>query len=183
MTDTAVTPRIAPGDRKDTGLIGWTICQVAGRANGTGPPNLLTTMARQRPLFRNWLRFASRLMPAGRLPRRETELVILRVAHLRTCNYEFDSHVHLAAKAGVDDQAIRRVVDGPDAPGWSRRDVAVLTAVDELIEQGDLADETWEALRTCLTEREAIELVLLVGHYEMLATFITTLRIQPDPHR
>ena len=84
MTDTVTRPRIAPGNRKDTGLIGWTICQVAGRANGTGPPNLLTTMARQRPLFRNWLRFASRLMPAGRLPRRETELVILRVAHLRS---------------------------------------------------------------------------------------------------
>jgi len=32
-------------------------------------------------------------------------------------------------------------------------------------------------------DRELIELVMLVGHYDMLATAITTLRIQPDGPR
>ena len=44
-------------------------------------------------------------------------------------------------------------------------------------------DVTWADLRTHLDEREAIELVMLVGHYEMLATAIAALRIQPDERR
>jgi len=92
-------PRIAPGSRSDIGWINWIIATVAGRVAGTGPPNLFRTLARHRSLFRGWLRFAGRLMPRGRLPRRETELAILRVAHLCNSEYEFDHHVRLMSYA------------------------------------------------------------------------------------
>jgi alkylhydroperoxidase family enzyme len=52
---------------------------------GTGPPTLFLTLGRHHPLFSGWLRFARRLIPGGVLPRRETELVLLRVAHLCAC--------------------------------------------------------------------------------------------------
>jgi hypothetical protein len=69
-----------------------------------------------------------------------------------------------------------------DQGRWGGRDAAILAVVDELHERGDLDDATWDRLRGFLDERRAIELLLLVGHYEMLATTITTLRIQPDVH-
>jgi AhpD family alkylhydroperoxidase len=122
-------------------------------------------------------------MPGGKLPRRDTELVILRVAHLRGCRYEFDHHVRLGRRAGLDDEDLRRVVEGPAADGWTPREAALLAAVDELHEDGDLGDESWDALRGHLDERRLIELVFLVGHYEMLATAIAALRIQPDAPR
>jgi hypothetical protein len=59
----------------------------------------------------------------------------------------------------------------------------ILEAVDELHRALDLTDDTWAALSGHLEERDRIELVLLVGHYEMLATAIGTLRIQPDRRR
>ena len=176
-------PRATPGRIGDVGAVNWLICQVAGRAAGTGPPNLFMTMARSRGLFRGWLWFAGRLMPGGRLPRRETELVILRVAHLRDCRYEFDHHVRLGRRAGVREQDVQRLLEGPDTDGWTPREQAVLAAADRLHEERDLDDETWTRLRTHLTESECVELIMLVGHYEMLATAITALRVQPDPHR
>lgn len=179
----APPPRIAPGGRRDIGLIGWTISRISGRVAGTGPPNLFLTLGRHRPLFRGWLRFAGRLMPGGRLPRRETELVILRVAHLADCPYEFDHHVRLGRRAGVLAPDVTRVVAGPSAPGWSPREQAVLGAVDALHHQKNLTDPEWSALTQHLPDREILELLLLVGHYEMLATTITTLRIQPDNPR
>ncbi len=42
-----------------------------------------------------------------------------------------------------------------------------------------MTDETWSRLSGLLDTRELIELVMLVGHYEMLAKTINTLRIQP----
>ncbi|MGN6695903.1 MAG: carboxymuconolactone decarboxylase family protein [Aquihabitans sp.] len=179
-------PRIPPGTRADVGIANWVVCRVLGLVGGTPPPNLFTTLGRHRPLFRGWLRFAGRLMPGGKLPRRETELVILRVAHLRSCHYEWEHHVRLGRRAGVTAEEIDRLqagLDALDADRWGAREAAILAAVDELHRGGDLGDLTWDRLRIHLDDREAIELVLLVGHYEMLATAITTLRIQPDPHR
>jgi AhpD family alkylhydroperoxidase len=173
-------PRVAPGTRRQLGPLGWGISRGAGLLTRTQPPHLFLTLGRHRSLFRGWLVFASRLMPRGRLPRRETELVILRVAHLRECRYEFDHHVRLARRAGVGPKDIARVVAGPDAPGWSPRERVLLHTVDALHERQDLNDREWSNLSHHLDDREAIELCLLIGHYEMLATTIAVLRIQPD---
>jgi len=176
----SATPRIAPGTRADLGAVSWAIAQVAGRVTGGSPPNLFLTLGRHPALFRGWLRFAGRLMPRGKLPRRETELVILRVADVRECRYEHEHHVRLGRRAGLSDAEIARVADGPAGEGWAPREQAVLEATDELLADGDVADETWSRLSGLLDTRELIELVLLVGHYEMLAKTIKTLRIQPD---
>ena len=178
-----MTARIAPGGRSDVGLLAWIVSRVAGRAIGTGPPNLFLTLGRHRKLFRGWLHFAGRLMPGGTLPRRETELVILRVAHVASCRYEWDHHVRLGRRAGLGGADFDRVVAGPEAPGWSARERALLSAVDRMHADRDVDDASWESLREHLADREAIELCMLVGHYEMLATTITTLRLQPDRDR
>lgn len=176
-------PRIAPGDRHAVGPLAWAISWAAGRIGGTNPPNLFLTLAHHPRLFRGWLRFAGRLMPGGTLPRRETELVILRVAHLRACRYEFAHHLQLARRSGVGPEDVLRVIEGAEAAGWSSREEAIVAAVDALHSSQDWNDETWDALTVHLDEREVIELCLLVGHYEMLATTIAALRIEPDVPR
>lgn len=184
MSAASPAPRIAPGTSpREIGLFAWAFGHVAGRVAGTNPPNLFMTLGRHPRLFRGWLRFAGRLMPRGTLPRRETELVILRVAHLRGCEYEFSHHVKLGARAGVTRADVDRVVEGPAAAGWPPRERALLEAVDELHERGDLTDARWDALREHVDERGLIEFVFLVGHYEMLATVLLTLRVQPDGKR
>src|SRR5947208_11980204 len=141
-------PRIAPGSRSELGPVNYAFTQIAGRVTRTNPPNLFTTLGRHRRLLRGWLRFAGRLMPGGKLPRRETELVILRVAHLRDCEYEHHHHVRLGRRAGLDAADFERVAAGPTAPGWTDRERAILTAVDELHGSQDVSDATWAELRT-----------------------------------
>ena len=177
-------PRIAPGGLRETGPFAWGFSRIAQRAMRTKrPPNLFTTLGRHPGLFRGWLFFAGRLMPRGKLPRRETELVILRVAHLRSCAYEWEHHVTLGRRAGIDAAGLALVQEGPEAVGWTPRERALLRAVDELHAGGDVTDATWSALRAHLDDRRLIELVMLVAHYEMLATTIGTLRIQTDVTR
>jgi alkylhydroperoxidase family enzyme len=145
---------------------------------------LFTTLGRHRRLFRPWLRFAGRLMPGGKLPRRDAELVILRVASLAPSEYEWGHHERIAQRFGLDRAAISRVRDGTDADGWSPRQVALLRAVDELHATRTLADGTWDGLRAAgLSEPELIEVPMLVGHYEMLAMTLNALRVVPDRFR
>jgi AhpD family alkylhydroperoxidase len=178
-----VTARIPPGSRRELGLPIWAFSRLAGRATRTAPPAIFTTLGRGRGLFWGWLHFAGRLMPGGRLPRRETELVILRVASLRGCDYELEHHVRLGRRAGVTAADVDRVRVGSSADGWQPHEALLLRMTEELLATKDLSDPIWAELRTAYDARTVIELLLLVGHYDMLATTLMTLRLEPDPPR
>jgi alkylhydroperoxidase family enzyme len=72
------------------------------------------------------------------------------------------------------------VAVGPQADGWSARERTLLRAVDELLTTRDFDDGTWQSLHAQLREWQVVELCLLVGHYDMLATTISALRVAPD---
>jgi alkylhydroperoxidase family enzyme len=159
------------------------VARAAGVATGGRPPNIFTTLARHRRLFRRWLLFASALMPRGTLPRADTELVILRVAHNSDSEYEWRHHERLGAAAGLAPEEIERVRQGPQAAGWSHRQQLLLRAADELHAERTVSDSLWAELRPLYSDAELIELCMLVGHYEMLAMTLNALRVQPDPRR
>jgi AhpD family alkylhydroperoxidase len=174
------SPRIDPGGRAEIGVLNAGIVRLLGLATGGQPPHIFTTLARHRKLFRRWLWFAGALMPRGRLPRDETELVILRVAHNTGCEYEWGHHERLGRRAGLSAEEIARVREGAAAPGWSGRRELLLSAADELHVSGEIGDPLWERLRRELDEVRLIELCMLVGHYEMLAMTLKSLRVAPD---
>ena len=170
--------RVKPGTIRETGLLPQLIARTLGRRFGLKPLGLFLVLGRHRPLFRAWLHFSSRLLRGTLLSRREVELVIIRVATLRDCAYELDHHRRLGRRAGLGDREFEDI--SSTAPGWSARERALLAAVEELHDRRDITDETWAALRTHFPERAAIEICLLAGHYELLATTITALRIPVD---
>jgi AhpD family alkylhydroperoxidase len=174
-------PRIAPGGREQIGRVNWAIARLLGLATGGPPPNVFTTLARHRRIFRPWLRFAGRLMPGGTLPRAESELVILRVAHVTGSAYEWQQHVRLAKTAGLTDEQIARVRLGAEAPGWTPRQALLLRAVAELHADSRISDALWAELAREYDDDELIELCLLTGHYIMLAMTLNSLGVPLEP--
>lgn len=178
-----MTARIAPGGLTDLGPLRWGFARVAGRVTGTEPPAVFTTLGRTKGLFTGWLHFAGRLMPFGSLARRESELVILTVATERRCEYEREHHRLLGRRAGLTPAEIEGILADEPVASLSPREQVLRESARVLVRTRDLDDEQWAALRRMTTEREAIELLLLVGHYDMLATTLMTLRLEPDRHR
>jgi AhpD family alkylhydroperoxidase len=176
----ATKARIEPGTAREIGRVNLAIARLLGAATGGSPPHIFTTLARHRRLFRKWLRFAGALMPGGTLPRAESELLILRVAHNCRCDYEWRHHERLGRAAGLSAEEIERVREGPGADGWPPRRKLLLRAADELHAHRTLSDELWGELRGELSDVELIELCMLVGHYEMLAMTLNALQVQPD---
>jgi AhpD family alkylhydroperoxidase len=172
--------RIPPGDAAAIGRVNMLIARAIGAATGGRPPHIFTTLARHRRLFRPWLRFAGALMPGGVLPRQDTELVILRVAHNCACDYEWRHHERIAPMAGLSREEIDRVREGPGVDGWSGRHELLLRAADELHAERRISDSLWAELRASYSDIELIELCMLVGHYEMLAMTLNALGVQPD---
>lgn len=173
-------PRIPPGTRPEIGRVNHGIARIAGLLAGGGPPNVFTTLGRHRRLFRAWLRFAGTMMPTGTLPRADTELLILRVAHNCHSPYEWAQHERIARTAGLSREDVERVREGAHADGWTPRQALLLQAADELDGDRTLTDETWARLRPELNDAQLIELCMLVGHYTMLAMTLNALHVPVD---
>jgi AhpD family alkylhydroperoxidase len=120
-------------------------------------------------------------MPGGVLPRADTELVILRVAHNSRCEYEWRHHERIARLAGLSAEDIDRAREGPNAAGWSDRQQLLLRAADEMHADRTISNALWAKLRSLYSDVELIELFMLVGHYEMLAMWLNAVGVQPDP--
>lgn len=175
------TPRIPPGGRAEIGTVNFLIARFLGLAVGGAPPHLFTTLARHRRLFRPWLRFAGTLMPGGLLSRADSELVILRVAHNRDSEYEWRHHERLARLSGLSEADVGRVRLGAEAAEWSERQRLLLRTVDEVNAERAVSDQLWADLRAQFGDAEIIELLMLIGHYEMLAMTLSSLGVVPDP--
>ena len=122
-------------------------------------------------------------MPFGSLERRESELVILTVATARGCEYEREHHRLLGKRAGLTSAEIEGILADEVVETLSPRERVLRESAWILVRTQDLDDDQWATLRRMTTEREAIERLLLVGHYDMLATTLMTLRLQPDARR
>jgi alkylhydroperoxidase family enzyme len=154
------------------------VAEVAGRVTDSGPPNIFTTLGRHPRLFRGWLRYSAHLMPFGQLPRRDTELVILRVAWRCRSAYEWHQHVPIALRLGLSPDEVAGVAESPPYAGFTPRQRTLLAVSDELVAGRALSDATWGAVQATLGDREAIELCLLIGHYQGLASAIGGLGIE-----
>lgn len=174
--------RLRPGRLHEVGPLIWVFSRLAGRVARTEPPAVFLTLGRNRRLFWGWLHFAGKLMPGGRLARRETELVILRVAAQAGSTYEWTQHEAMGRRVGLSLAEVEAIAGRADHD-WSERDAMLLDTTDELLRDADLSDEAWSRVRDHLDERTAIELLMLVGHYRMLATTLEVLRVQPDRPR
>src|SRR3954454_12069040 len=126
------TPRFAPASREELGPVNALLLRVIHRgARTVNPPNLFATLGRHRGLFRRWLLFAGALMPGGKLPRADTELVILRVSHLTGCPYEAGHHRPMALRAGLSQEQIDAVERDLGEFDGAPRQAAILRAVEE----------------------------------------------------
>jgi AhpD family alkylhydroperoxidase len=181
MTGPNVAPtRIPPGGLRELGPINWAIAKVGARAIRAPRFHLFTALGQHRLLFLTWLPFSAYLLYAGKLPRPDAELVILRVGYLRDCEYELQQHRRLARSRGVNAEMQAKIFEGPDAEGLSARQRVLITATDELVVTRSMSPETWASLATHLTKPQLIEFCTLAGQYDALAATIATLRLPLD---
>ncbi len=174
-----MSARITPGSRREIGLPAALFAKLAGRKMGTEPPAVFTTLARTRRVFWGWLAFSGTLMPFGHLSRRESEMVILSVAHQTESDYEQAHHRRLGRRAGLSPDEVEALLGGLGVT-FTAREQAILDVVAQLHATGDVDDSTWNNLRAHLSGREAIELLLLIGQYESLAQTLRVLRVPTD---
>lgn len=147
---------------------------------GVGPverlPQYMRVVLKQPDLFRCHMEMGSAVF-TGRLPPRDRELAVLRIAWLSQSPYEWGEHVDIAQRFGRTAEEAARVTQGSSAEGWSAHDAAILRGVEELLADFALSDATWDVLAQTWDEAQLIEYLMMVGHYVGVAFVQNTLRI------
>lgn len=190
MTIQHTAGRIAPAPAEQVrALVGWD--NTADEIDPEGPkahivgkpvPNVLGVLGNHAELLAALHPLLAVFDPeSGVLPVRESELVILRVGYLLRAPYEWAHHAAIATKVGLTEQDLARIPAGPDAPGWSEFDAALLRAVDELRgPQAKVSDRTWTQLSVRYHNKQLLELVAQIGIYTMLAYVLNSCEVPID---
>ena len=175
--------RIPAGGFRELGPINWVLAKSAARTVRAPKMHLFATLGQHKRLFLSMMPYSAVLL-RGRLPLVDTELVILRVAHLRDSEYELQHHRWMGRRRGLDDQAQELIFAWPDTSGidggLTDRQQALLRATDEFILNRSIGDEVYQQLSNHLDRRQLIEFCLLAGQYDCLAATMSALEIPLD---
>ncbi|HEY1972782.1 MAG TPA: hypothetical protein VGH89_32875 [Pseudonocardia sp.] len=150
---------------------------------------LLATMPRHAPvemlahapaLTGPFLRLAQAQFTGLRLTARHREIVILTVAGLVQCDYEYAQHVPISSAAGIGPEERESLRSGeldnlPDAG-----DRALARFVAAVVRAPTVADEVIAGVRSEFSEREIVEVLQLVGFYWGLGRLCTVLEVETE---
>jgi alkylhydroperoxidase family enzyme len=155
---------------------------VAGQMRPDGTLfNIYATMLNHPTLYGPRSTFGSYLQRDGLLPPRTRELLIMRTGWLLRAEYEWAHHASYSKEAGLSDEEIARIAKGPQAPGWSAADRAVLRAADELRREAFITDATWAELSRTYDVQRMLEIIYTVGGYSMTAIALNSFGVQVEP--
>ena len=121
-----------------------------------------------------YIRFDSALSAMDR------ELVILAVARVFDCRFEWAYHVREARKAGVSAQAIAAIRERRAPAGLTEEEAEIVRYVSQLLVTHRTDDATIAALRARLGVQGVVELTATIGYYAMLACTLNAFDVRPE---
>jgi alkylhydroperoxidase family enzyme len=126
--------------------------------------------------FQKHLLFESELDPRIR------ELAVLRVGWLCQSGYELAQHAVIGKMEGLSNADLARIKIGPDSDEWTPLEAAAIRAVDEMVADACISDETWDVLSANLNEKELLDLLSVVGRYWAVSVILNSTGIQLESH-
>lgn len=109
------------------------------------------------------------------------EIAIIRIAILNEVEYILRAHgPAYALKEGLTPTQVEALADWRPSKLFSGRQRALLAYTDAMTSDIDVSDEIFASLRPHFSERQIVELTMLIGAYNMHTRVLKALRIDPE---
>ena len=174
-------PRVPPLPESE-----WTAehrALIAKHAPDGRPGNALRTLLRVPALADRVFPMLNYVSNDSTLSPRHRTLLILRAAWLTQNGALWATHASRAAAAGLSDDEVLRVAQGPTSPnavGWSPFEEALIGMADQLFRNSSVTDLTWETLSGEYDLRNMMDAVITVNEITAQSILFNTLGVQPD---
>jgi 4-carboxymuconolactone decarboxylase len=152
---------------------------LSGAPDAPPMPVVMELFAHHVPLSETFLKFTDVFISDdSTLDPRVRELLILRVAWRAHSGYEWDQHRRIGGDAGLSDAQLNAVPAGAQGAGWTDTERALLSAVDELIDDFAVSDDTWSTLASSFEPAQIVEMLFVVNGYLCLAGVLNSLGLR-----
>lgn len=142
--------------------------------------NILGVLAHHPTLAHAWFTLNNHILRATTLSDRHREVVMMRVASVWQSTYQWSQHLPMARDAGLTDLEIADIAWGASSPHWDDEESALIEAVDDLIEHGEISQDTWRVLRNEFTDEQILDLIVTIGTFTTTAWMVRSLDIELD---
>jgi len=174
--------RISYFEEKDHPELAETIATIRSGRRGS-LLNLYKLLLHSPALALSWLDLISTARFKSALDGRLREIVIIRVGYLNETEYVVKQHVpQLSVPEGLSEAESGALVDWQKSKFFDARERAALAYADAMTRDIAVPDAVFEALRPHFSERQIVELTVLIGIYNMHTRVFRALRIDPEAH-
>ncbi len=142
--------------------------------------NIFKTLAHHPKLMKRWMPFANHILFKSTLSPRDREILILRIGWLCKAEYEWAQHVIIGKAAGMSDDDVKAIADGPSSSHWGDKERLLLQATDELRADSFVSEATWNALSKHYSTQQLMDLVFTVANYNLVSMVLNSLGVQLD---
>jgi 4-carboxymuconolactone decarboxylase len=87
----------------------------------------------------------------------------------------------MGRNGGLHDAEIEALKRPISERNWSASDAALIKSADALVADVFIPDDIWAELSSHFTDRQCIDVTLIVGHFVMLAMFLNSVGVSIDP--
>ncbi len=113
------------------------------------------------------------------MPAKHRELAIILVARHWTAQFEWQAHARAAEQAGLSTAVINAIAEGK-RPALDAQETVVYNFVTELLTKKQVSDPVFAAAKAQLTERGVVDLIGLMGWYQMVSMLLNVDRYPLD---
>jgi 4-carboxymuconolactone decarboxylase len=156
---------------------------VFDRMQKKGPPANIYMLLSHSPKVANALLEVSEALRASKVVTAELrELVTLHTTLLIGGEYEYNQHWNAAIALGIDRAKIEALKVFETSPLFTGCERAALRVSAELaVPPFELTAATWDALRAEFPDRAIVEILIVIGWYQLGARFTGALDVEMDP--
>ncbi|TMA65617.1 MAG: carboxymuconolactone decarboxylase family protein [Deltaproteobacteria bacterium] len=161
--------------------LGDSIAKIKG-ARGDRLINIYRLMLHSPALADAWFELNQAVRYGTQIDGQSRELAVIRVAILNNVEYVQRAHgPAYALKEGLTPEQVAAIGNWQPSKLFSSPQRALLAYTDAMTREIDVPDTVFSELRRHFSERQTVELTMLIGAYNMLTRFLKALNVDPEP--
>jgi alkylhydroperoxidase family enzyme len=173
--------RVALIAEKEHPELAETIAKIKG-ARGGRLINIYRLMLHSPALANAWFELNQAARYGTEIDGQCREIAVIRVAILNNVEYVQRAHgPAYALKEGLTPDQVNALADWRPSTLFSEKQRALLAYVDAITREIEVPEAVFQELKKHFTERQTVELTMLIGAYNMLTRFLQALKVDAEP--
>ena len=143
--------------------------------------NIYRMLLHSPPLATSWFGHVNAVRWQTELDGKTREIAIIRVGLLNAVDYVVETHSRTyALQEGLTPEQCVALTDWQQSPLFDEQQRAVLALTDAMTREVQVSDSVFDELRRYFSERQIVELAVLIGTYNMHTRVLAALQIDSE---